>query len=61
MLECFHCKGKFEIYEMKFAKPLDNMHVAGFTGNKIPQCPKCNAVAFFGFTAVKKSEPDKPN
>lgn len=54
--KCFNCNKEFSGKEMKFQDGLpDNFHVAGLDQNqKIPQCPHCGVVAFFGFEEGRK-------
>jgi len=52
--KCFNCNKIFSGKEMLFEDGLpNNFSVAGLDGGqKIPKCPFCNAVAFFGFNKV---------
>lgn len=52
--ECFSCHKKFSGKEMLFEDSMpSNFTVAGVdAGQKLPKCPYCGAVAFFGFRKV---------
>jgi len=51
---CFSCKQTFLGKEMLFEDGIpDGISIAGLDNNqKIPKCPHCNALAFFGFNEV---------
>lgn len=55
IFKCSNCNKEFPGKEMKFQDGLpDNFHVAGLDQNqKIPQCPHCDKLAFFGFEKVR--------
>jgi len=47
---CFNCGKDFPGKDMKSKKIPHNFHVFGLKDeSEIPQCPLCDAVAFFGF------------
>lgn len=51
--ECFSCHKKFSGKEMLFEEMASNFSVAGLEEKqKLPKCPHCGAVAFFGFKEV---------
>lgn len=51
--ECFECKHIFQGNIMECETLPDNMMIAGLAPNvKIPKCPHCGKLAFFGFEVV---------
>lgn len=52
--KCFNCNKTFLGKEMLFEDGMpSNFSVAGVdAGQKLPKCPHCEAVAFFGFRKV---------
>jgi DNA-directed RNA polymerase subunit RPC12/RpoP len=51
---CFNCEKRFPGKEMLFEDGLPNwFSVTGLDNDqKVPKCPYCNAIAFFGFNEV---------
>lgn len=51
--KCFSCHKIFSGKQMLFENMSSNFNVAGLDNKqKIPKCPYCNSVAFFGFKEV---------
>jgi len=55
IFQCFNCNKTFRGSEMLFEDSLpDNMHIASLDKDqKIPKCPHCGTLAFFGFQKIK--------
>jgi NAD-dependent SIR2 family protein deacetylase len=55
-VECSKCKGQFHNNEILYEEVPDNMsfEVLGPLGpeRKIPKCPLCNELHFFGFKTI---------
>ena len=51
--QCSDCQGEFQNNEIEFEKVPDNMSFAILEDQeKIPKCPRCGRLEFFGFKVI---------